>query len=335
LSDSSGTLDAVNPDVPRSLSEIAASQCGVVTVKQAEDAGLSRELLKSRVRQGRWQRLHRGVYASFSGEPGRQAIFWAAVLYAGQGAMLSHRSAAEADGLSDEPSEVVHVTVPWDRRVEKSPGIVIHRSSRARRAMHPAKRPPRTRIEETVLDLAHAAVTLDDAVGWVTRGLGRRLTTEAKLRATLGQRARMRHRRHLAELLSPDMRGVLSTLEHRYVLHVERPHGLPPTERQAEFQLDGRRRYRDLALKAYRLIIELDGKLAHPAEERWRDIRRDNAAVADGTSTLRFGWMDVTITPCAVAAQLAEVLSRRGYTESRACSPSCPVGHVIALPKGA
>jgi hypothetical protein len=29
---------------------------------------------------------------------------------------------------------------------------------------------------------------------------------------------------------------------------------------------------------------------------------------------------------------LAEVLSRRGYTESLACSPDCPVGHVVARP---
>ena len=319
-------------DLPPELAELVTFQSGIVTASQAAAAGITNELLRSRVRQKRWQRLHRGVYATFSGEPGRQAIFWAAVLYAGEGAMLSHRSAAEADGLSDEPGEVVHVTIPQHRRVEKSPGILIHRSSRAQHTVHPAKRPPRTRIEETVLDLAHAAATLDDAVGWVTRGLGHRLTTEAKLRASLGQRVRMRHRRHLAELLSADMRGVLSTLEHRYVLHVERPHGLPPAERQAEFQLDGRRRYRDLALKAYRLIIELDGRLAHPADDRWRDIRRDNAGVVGGTSTLRFGWMDITVTPCAVAAQLAEVLSRRGYTESLACSPDCPVGHVVARP---
>jgi hypothetical protein len=29
---------------------------------------------------GRWQRLHTGVYATFSGEPGRRCALWAAVL---------------------------------------------------------------------------------------------------------------------------------------------------------------------------------------------------------------------------------------------------------------
>src|SRR5580658_10509274 len=37
--------------------------------------------------------------------------------------------------------------------------------------------PPQTLIEETVLDLAGAAVSLDDAIGWVTCALGRKLTT--------------------------------------------------------------------------------------------------------------------------------------------------------------
>jgi len=315
-------------DVPACIAGLAELQCGIITADQALQAGLSRALLRSRVRRGRWQRIHRGVYATFSGELSRAAIMWAAVLAAGQGAMLSHRSAAELDKLTDERSDPVHVTIPAERRAEPRPGVVLHRSRRAADAAHPALAPPRTRIEETILDLAAAATTLDDMVGWVTRGIGRRLTTRDRLAAVLLQRPPAHWHRQLAELLSEDMAGVHSPLEWRYVRDVERPHGLPAAVRQVVFVRAGRRGYRDVLYEQYRTAVELDGSIAHPAESRWRDIRRDNAAAADGVTTLRFGWLDVTRDPCAVAAEIARALSQRGYGGSRPCSPGCPVGRV-------
>jgi len=153
-------------------------QCGVVTKQQAIAAGLSRSVIASHVRYGRWQRLRPGVYATFTGSPSRLAASWAAVLSAGRGAMLSYQTAAELAGLMARPSALIHVTIPADRRVARAQGIVVHTSERALAARHPVKLPPQTRIEETVLDLAGAARTIDDACAWVTRGLGSRLTTQ-------------------------------------------------------------------------------------------------------------------------------------------------------------
>jgi very-short-patch-repair endonuclease len=249
--------------------------------------------------------------------------------------MLSYKSAAELDKLTEHPSELVHVTIPTGRRVSRMPGVVIHRSARAEQTAHPARMPPRTRVEETILDLCGVAATLDEAVGWIASGLGHRLTTEAKLRAAMGQRTRMRWRRELSELLSEDLRGVLSVLEYRYVRGVERPHCLPRGKRQAQFNVNGRWQYRDVLYEAYCLGLEFDGRLAHPAESRWSDIHRDNAGAVAGITTLRFSWMDITGTPCQVAAQIAAVLSLRGYTRFRPCSAGCPVGLVGTARKGA
>ena len=127
------------------------------TAGQLICGGLSWDYLKSQVRQGNWQRPYRGVYATFSGELPRAAELWAAVLAAGPGAMLSYESAAEAAGLADKPSRVIHLTVPATRRVTSIPGISVHVSERAEAARHPAKLPPQTTVEETVLDLAGAA----------------------------------------------------------------------------------------------------------------------------------------------------------------------------------
>jgi len=270
--------------------------------------------------------MHRGVYATFSGEPPRLAQLWAAVLSAGPGAMLSHQTAAELARLTDKQSELVHVTVPSTRRVVKTPGIVVHYSSRARETLHPARLPPQTRIEETVLDLAGAAMTLDDACGWVTRSLQRGLTTQAGLAHYLGLRRKIRWRAELAELLTLDAAGLHSVLELRYRRDVERPHRLPRGTRQARFRRGDHNEYRDVLYEAYQTAVELDGELAHIGEAWRRDARRDNTAAADGIVTLRYSWFDVTKSPCEIAAEVARVLARRGFAGARPCSPKCPVG---------
>ena len=83
-------------------------------------------------------------------------------------------------------------------------------------------------------------------------------------------------------------------------------------------------RYLDNLYEPFRLCVELDGSAAHPAEGRWRDTRRDNANLAQGVRTLRYGWPDVTEYRCRTAAEIAEVLRRQGWTGTlRRCGPAC------------
>jgi Transcriptional regulator, AbiEi antitoxin len=314
--------------VPAELYRASLFQTGVLSAAQLVGAGLSREALSSLVRSGRWQRPYRGVYAAFSGELPRTAELWAAVLAAGPGAMLSYESAAEVAGLNEKPGRVIHLTVPAARRVTRIPGLRVHVSERAEDARHPARLPPQTTVEETVLDLAAAAVQPDDAVGWVTRALGRRLTTQAELRAALALRRRMRWRTELIWLLSPEAEGLHSVLEFRYTRDVECPHGLPAGSRQAEFRVGSRKAFRDRSYQRYLTVVELDGRATHTIDKRWDDIRRDNATSAGGILTLRYGWLDVTQRPCRVAAEVALALSARGFQGARPCGPGCPVGRL-------
>jgi hypothetical protein len=316
--------------LPRSLARIALFQDDVLTFAQLLDGGVTGGFIKSQVNLGRWQRLYRGVYATFSGQPTRQAQLSAAVLAAGPGAMLSHESAAETWGLTDKPARLIHVTIPGARRVAPIAGVRVHLSARAEVAVHPARMPPRTLIEETVLDLVATSAVLDDAVGWVTRALGRKLTTQAQLRETMAARPRMRWRAVLTELLEPDAAGTHSTLEYRYDRDVERPHGLPAGTRQAKFRHNGRNAYRDRIYEEYLVVVELDGRATHTIDKRWDDIHRDNATSASGMLTLRYGWLDVTTRPCQVAAEVASALANRGFIGAHGCSPGCPVGQVTS-----
>ena len=241
-----GTLGDMAHTLPEHLGRLVQIQRGVLSAQQAMAGGMTRDMIRARVRSGRWRKLQCGVYATFSGTPARDAVLWAAVLRVGRGAVLSHYTAAELYELIDWPSSAIHVTVPEQRRVTTLPGISLHIAVRAEQAVHPTLLPPRTRVEETVLDLAGMARTADEACGWITRGVGRGLTSQERLRWALSQRARVRFRAEIAEVLSDEWAGVNSPLEYRYVKWVELPHGLPQGKRQAAATRAGRREYRDV-----------------------------------------------------------------------------------------
>jgi hypothetical protein len=314
-------------NLPSTLGNLARYQSGVVSRPQALRAGLTADMIKFRVSSGQWRQMHPGVYATFTGVPSRGPRLWAAVLSAGPGAMLSHETAAELHRLTDEPSGLIHLTVPSQRRVVAVEGVSIYRSARALAAVQGHSSPPRTKVEETVLDLTQTAATFDDVCGWVTRAFARDLTDEARLRAAMGLRAQLRWRADLQDLITAAAGGDHSVLEYRYDRDVERAHGLPRASRQVPFtDPGGRRGRRDRVYEGYGLVVELDGRLAHLADDPWRDKARDNAAAVGGQQTLRYGWLQVRRDPCQIAAQVAAVLRQRGWAgRPRPCSAGCPV----------
>jgi hypothetical protein len=114
-------------ELPHTLRNLARNQAGVVSRSQAIRAGLTSDMIKFRLVSDQWQPLHRGVYATFTGIPGRAAHLWAAVLSAGPGAALSHETAAEVHRLTDNSTHLIHVTVPVQRRVVTTDGVRVLR----------------------------------------------------------------------------------------------------------------------------------------------------------------------------------------------------------------
>jgi hypothetical protein len=308
-------------------SQCLVIQADAVARRQSAAVGIGQDRMRNRVRSGRWQRMQRGVYAAFSGDPARETLLWAALLRAGPGAVLSHQTAAERHGLIDEPGPVIVITVPAARhpgRRAKIPGVIIHRSDAVLRTKHPAMLPPCTRVEDTVLDLIEVAPTFDDAYMWICRAIGRRRTTADRIRVAMDARKKMRWRRDIALALGDAKGGALSVLEYRYVHRVERPHGLPAALRQARIRQDTRNRYLDNLYEEFGVCAELDGTAAHPADEQWRDKRRDNANTVGGILTLRFGLLDVGDRRCETASAVATLLRDRGWTGiPQTCGREC------------
>jgi hypothetical protein len=145
-------------------------------------------------------------------------------------------------------------------------------------------------------------------------------------------RKKMRWRRELALALGDAGDGILSVLEYRYVHRVERPHGLPAAHRQVRIRQRTGNKYLDNLYQGYGVCSELDGTAAHPADEQWRDKRRDNANAVQGIITLRFGYLDLGDRRCQTAADVAAVLRLRGWTgRAHPCyRPACPLSDAVS-----
>ncbi len=77
------------------IARIAGSQHGVVEIGQLRDAGVSKDSVWKAVKAHRLHRVFRGVYAVGHRGLSNEGRWMAAVLACGEGAVLSHRSAAE------------------------------------------------------------------------------------------------------------------------------------------------------------------------------------------------------------------------------------------------
>ncbi len=310
------------PSTPAWLA-IAAAQSGVIARRQLLELGLTGSQARRHLANGQWRTLLPGVYRTTAEPVSAHGDAWAALLYAGDGAALSHGTALWLDGVLDSSPERVHVAVPERRRVTPQDGLRIHRTVDLPAAAHPSRSPARTRIEHSVLDHLQCAAP-ETVVDVLTRSTQRRMTTAARLRNSLAERRRHPNRALIAEVLAEVEQGVQSPLERRYLRDVERAHDLPAAVRNRHETVGRQNRYRDVRYRDWSLIVELDGRAAHPAEGAFRDLRRDNELALSGDAVLRFGWRDVVGRPCAVAAQVALALGRHGWSgRPRPCGAGC------------
>lgn len=318
---------AVDERTAGALAELVEEQAGILSLTQLSEYGVPRHVARSQVRTERWQALHRGVYATFTGAVPREAQIWAAILRCGDGATASHETAAELFGLVGEDSlGLVHVTIPASRRVRgKYQGIVVHHAHRLASTRHPSLQPPRTTVEATVLDLIDVARSARVAEGWIVTACQRRKTAPSRLAAELGSRKKIRWRVMTESMLVDVDAGAESPLELEHLRAVERAHGLPASKRQR--RVSGHRViWIDADYLEYGVRVELDGRLGHEGDGAFRDRRRDNRGVVEGKATLRYGHAEVFGDACGVAQEQADVLASRGWDGSPTpCGPDCPI----------
>lgn len=151
-----GRLAPHAPDWDR-LYEIASTQDGHFTTKQAAEAGYSPQLLLKHLRAGRIARVRRGVYRLVhypAAEHEELAVAW---LWSEHAGVFSHQTALALHGLSDVLPAQLHLTLPmaWrGRRFRIPAGIALHHgdlSSDERVWFGPV---PATAVRRTLIDCA-------------------------------------------------------------------------------------------------------------------------------------------------------------------------------------
>lgn len=286
------------------------------------DLGWTDDAVRHQVRSGRWSRPFRGFAVAEDAPLDVSARVRLAWLAAGREATVSGRAAAYLLGIGADPPREIEVQVPHGRRPSPRPGCVFRHVRRPRE--HRLVAGVRvTTVEETVLDLVSSTKRFVDAIPWIERACGQRLTTPSLLVDASERRARMRHRREVQALCGRLAEGEASWLERWCADDVIRRHGLPRGRRQVRRVFDGRVTYSDMEFERHRLVVELDGRLGHDGGA-FRDMWRDNAHAADGRTVLRYGYTDARRSPCAVAAQIATVLERSGWRgRLRRCGAAC------------
>lgn len=264
---------------------IARDQFGLLTLAQALAAGIPLHHVKLRLRQRRWEAVHRGVYR-IAGTPScREQRVLAACL--GSDGVASHRAAAEEWNLDGVDRGWTEVTVSTRHRPSLH-GVVVHRTKDllprhvTRRNNAPVTNPMRTIVDLGLVVPRHTVQrAMDDA-------LGRKLVTVKGLVQIWRDVARPGRNGSgvLRSLLDEHLPIPSATRLEKGMLRLHRRHGLP----EPAVEVDGYDKR--TSLQAFRRDRVLDRRLR-----------------ALGWTVLRFIWFEVMHTPAEVAAEIRPFLS--------------------------
>lgn len=281
-------------------------QHGVVARQQLRDLGMSVRAIEHRLATGRLHLLVRGVYAVGRPDVGGDGRWMAAVLACGEGAALSHRSAAALWGFGAERDARIDVSVPF-AEFRGPPGLRVHRryglrpEDLAERSGIPVTSPIRTLLD-------FAATSRPPAIERAVNEADRLdLVDPEELREALGHYRGERGVARLRELLDRrTFRLTDSELERRF-LPLAAEAGLPPP--LTGQWLNGFKV--DFYWPALGLVVETDGLRYHrtPGQQA-RDRLRDQAHLAAGLRPLRFTHQQVRYEPSHVRETLRAVAAR-------------------------
>jgi very-short-patch-repair endonuclease len=273
-------------------------------------AGVDGSAIDRAVRAAKLHRVHRGVYAAVAPELlTEEGHLVAALLAAGDGALLSHGTAAWRWRIIPAPPSMIELASPRDHADTNGLRVFVSRNLRSGDTTHNG-RFPTTSVPRTLLDLAtrydHRALLRalaeaefqhDLRPGDIERTLRRGHPGSANLRAALAQHA-------------PGHGEMKSRLERRFRNLLIR-HGIELPERNQEvgpWTVD-------CLWRARRVVVELDGRQHERPHQADSDDDRDLWLRRHGYVVRRYGKRQIEQRPDEVVADLLEAL---GYAAAGA-----------------
>lgn len=296
------------------LQDFARDQHGCFSVAQAAASEVTSADLHRLAKQGAIARTHRGVYRFASAPVTFEGRATAAVLAAGDDAVVSHSWAARLWGVTRIPAtEQPEITCPGTSP-PRIAGVKVHSS----RELEPCDTTrvgvvPVTSGARTAVDLANGLLQEVAIMG---------LTDDLICLGATTRSWQYRRARHLANGRS-GVRVILritkpgaedefwSWLERRFDKTVIRAFGLPrPAYNVAVHDERGRIGIADALWRFRREVVsELDGLRFHVLpKDRRRDSHKGNRYALSGRILLRFSYEDVVRTPAKVADQVRRAL---------------------------
>ena len=297
--------------IDAAIAALAERQHGIVSLPQLTELGLLPSAVRERVRSGRLHRVHRGVYAVGYPSLTARGRWMSAVLACGDGAVLSHRSAAVLWGLREGSGSRVDVTTPL-RTGRTRAGLRVHwRPSLAPVDVAACDGIPCTSVALTLLDLA-AILPANELERACDRAEQLRIFDGRTVHALLGRARGERGTRRLRSTLEQlDPQSALTRTEiERLMLALCKAHPLLQPVVNGWIQLDGTGFSPDFLWPAAKLVVETDGGTHRTRRAFEADRRRDQLLAEAGYTTLRFTWRQLTTEPERVARTITSVLNR-------------------------
>jgi hypothetical protein len=270
------------------LAQLAARSHGVVSARQLYEMGFDEAAIRRRVASGRLHRLYRGVYAVGHTVIPVHGRYLAAVLACGEGAALSHRSAADLWGIRPSAAARIDVSVPRTSGVRRTERITVHRP----------RRPYEATMRHGIRVTTPGQTLADLAMGLPRRALEkavemadvRRLHVEVPPDHPGAQRVAEAAGRALPVTTDSPLEDAFLALCDTY--GIARPLVQPTVEG-----------YRvDFCWPELRLIVETDGYEHHGTSAAFqRDRAKDARLTARGWRVLRFTDAQVRLEPASCA----------------------------------
>lgn len=284
------------------MGKLAERQHGILSRDQARSVGASCDVLRTRLRSGRWVAVSSRVLRLAGAPQTASQRCLAAVLDAGAGAAVSRQTAAALWRLPGFTTDGIHVTRPISSTSRRSPLATVH-ESRWFPEHHQVLRDAVvvTTVARTLFDLSGCVHPLR-AERALDNALARKLLPLQALRATAiellehgrGGSALMR------QLLGERGAGYIppaSGLEARFfALLVEA--GMPLPDRQVDVGGVAWAGRVDFCYRHARLVVEVDSDIHHSAKlDAEADARRDQALRAAGWRVVRVEQREVWDRP--------------------------------------
>jgi hypothetical protein len=243
-----------------------------------------------------------GVYAVGHQAPSVEGDLSAAILYAGEGAMLSHGTALWWYGILDRRPFAIDVSIPGRRRSRKP--VKVHARRNLDRTWHNGL--PITSVAQALLDFA-AAASLNRVRYAVAQAEYHDLLDLRAIEAILGHgkpgSAKLRRalQRHL-----PQLARTRSELERVFLPLCERGDLDIP-----EINVTVNGVLADAVWRDSRVVVMLDGNRGHRTRAQIEKDRRDDLRLrAAGYTVLRYTWEQITEEPDPVIADLRLALTQ-------------------------